>query len=54
MRFISSTTRLDAKQHDLQNLYLARGKDHGVNPLADPMRSYPQVRERLLASYVEG
>ena len=54
MRYIRSTTQLDVKQHDLQNLYLARGQDHGVNPLADPKRSYPEVRERLLASYVEG
>jgi hypothetical protein len=43
MRFMKSSTRMDPEKRDIHNLYLARGKNHGVNPLADPTRSYPDL-----------
>ena len=43
VRFIKSSTRMDPEKLSIHNLYLARGKDYSINPLADPTRSYPNL-----------
>ncbi|MBA2481080.1 MAG: phytanoyl-CoA dioxygenase family protein [Planctomycetes bacterium] len=43
MRYISARSRLAERCHSHHNLYLARGRDHGVTPYADPTRAYPEI-----------
>ncbi len=43
MRYIASTTRLNPDNPAKQQVYHARGKDHGVNRYADPSRNYPEL-----------
>ena len=45
MRFLKSSTRLDPKFEDRIRLYLARGRDFGVNNFADPEKTYPELYE---------
>ena len=43
MRFMKSATRLNPEMFNVHNIYLARGKDPGVNKLSDPSRSYAEI-----------
>ena len=43
MRFMKSATHLDPEKSKIHNIYLARGKDLGVNKLSGPTRSYPEI-----------
>ena len=47
MRFIKSSTKMDPEKTKIHNLYLARGKDPGINKLSDPGRSYPEIFNQL-------
>jgi ectoine hydroxylase-related dioxygenase (phytanoyl-CoA dioxygenase family) len=43
MRYIASSTRLNPDNLAKQQVYHARGKDHGVNRYADPARTYAEL-----------
>jgi hypothetical protein len=43
MRYIASTTRLNPDNPAKQQLYHARGRDHGINRYADPAKKYPEL-----------
>ncbi len=43
MRYIASTTRLNPDNPAKQQVYHARGKDHGINRYADPAATYPEL-----------
>lgn len=43
MRYMKSSIRMNPENLATHCLYLARGRDHGTNPLSDPTRSYTDL-----------
>lgn len=43
MRCIASTTRLNPDNPAKQQVYHARGKDHGINRYADPFKTCAEL-----------
>lgn len=45
MRYIKSSTRFNPELSDAHAVFLARGKDYGINQFADPTKAHPELMD---------
>jgi chlorinating enzyme len=54
MRYVSARTKLADRCRDHHQLYLARGRDHGINSFGDPAISYADLLARRMGEVKKG